>query len=424
MKKLLLIAITLMFVSSGLNAKWWIFGKSKDPVNIKYLYINNISSDEAGSKIKVFKKSLQNQMLVLKGKVKSGKGEIGSIRITLNNKETWTDAKFAKDGSFNYSFKPEIGKTYIMFLEAMDTSGKTNNVDETRKEIIVSDEDPLKEVKKALDEMFLAYKTEKIKKFMAYVSNDFLGDSVMLERAVRDDFNALSNIRMRYVINNISAGSKGRIFVSIKYNRMVFVNKTGASSTDSGNTEMVFENKEGKLQLYSMKRPLIFGLSDADNVATGTVIGETEELIITNTGEVSTGGTISNSKTLTGSKTNDGNDLLSYNFSDDATYSESGNAPGDVTKIINGDIAFYTFHIISSTPNNTKIKYFPGKNINTLTSAEVTNLSGYTTTITNPSSTTGNTYGVYSGGEYHAIEIVSFSAPFPPYTVTFKVKSF
>ncbi len=410
MKKLLLIAITLMFVSSGLNAKWWIFGKSKDPVNIKYLYINNISSDEAGSKIKVFKKSLQNQMVILKGKVKSGKGEIGSIKITLNNKETWSDAKFAKDGSFNYSFKPEIGKTYIMFLEAMDTSGKTNNVDETRKEIIVSDEDPWKEVKKALDEMFLAYKTEKIKKFMAYVSNDFLGDSVMLERAVRDDFNALSNIRMRYVINNISAGSKGRIFVSIKYNRMVFVNKTGASSTDSGNTEMGFENKEGKLQLYSMKRPLIFGLSDPDNIATGTVVGGTTGLVITNTGEVATNNTTINVTVSNPSRTTQ---TANYTFATNAIQFAAGFQTVSV-----GNIGVDAWHILLNT--GITGKRFSGKTLSDLTLADFTGLAS--SDILNP--VAGDVCGFKVNDKYYAIEIVSNDLGDPSFTIIMKVRSF
>ena len=88
MKKLLLLAITLMFISSGLNAKWWIFGSSKDPVNIKYLYINNISSDEADPQIKLYQRSLKNQMIILKGKANSGKGEIGSILLTGEMRDT------------------------------------------------------------------------------------------------------------------------------------------------------------------------------------------------------------------------------------------------------------------------------------------------------------------------------------------------
>ena len=408
MKKLLLLAITLMFISSGLNAKWWIFGSSKDPVNIKYLYINNISSDEADPQIKLYKRSLKNQMIILKGKAKSGKGEIGSIRITLNNKETWQDAKFAKDGSFNYSFKPEIGKKYIMFIEAMNTSGKTNNVDETRKEITVSAEDPWKDVKKTLDELIVSYNAEKIEKFMAYVSSDFLGDDVMLERAVRDDFNALSNIRMRYVINNISSGSGGKISVSIKYNRMVFVNKTGASSTDSGNTEMIFESKKGALKLYSMKRPLIFGLSDADNVATGIVIGETTGLAISDTGD------ISNSITVTVNNPNRTANSATYTFATNTQRMESGMGTVSI-----GDIGIDSYHVFLNSAISGK--KFTGKTLSSLTLADFTGLTNPGMFI-NPIA--GDVFGFKVGNKYYAIEVVSNNMGDPAFTIIMKIRSF
>ncbi len=419
MKKLILTVLTMTLAVSAANAKWWIFGKAKDPVQIKYLYINNIASDELGRDVTIYRRSLINGGIEFRGKAKAAKGDIGSVRISLDGKETWTDAKFAPDGAFQYFFKPEPGKKYVMYIEAMDTSGETNKVDETRLGISVSDEDPWTSVKESLDGLIQAYNEEKPGKFMAGVADDFAGDKVMLERAVRDDFSALSGIQLRYTINNISSGAGGRIFVSIKYNRMVFINKTGASSTDSGDTELVFKQENGKLRLYSMKRPLIFGLSDVGSVATGVVMGESAGLALDSAGELSA------AKTETVTKANDGNDMVSYNFAEDAAYSEGGTIPGDASLLINGDIAFQSAHVIDSSHRQVQIKEIIGKSIDDLTLADMTGLSYLDNTLYTPASAAGHTYGVrVDNNKYYAIEFVSFSAYLPPYTATFRVRSF
>jgi hypothetical protein len=46
--------------------------------------------------------------------------------------------------------------------------------------------------------------------------------------------------------------------------------KDGKSYRDTGTTQLIFEAIDGGLKVWSMKNPLIFGLSDASNVATGT----------------------------------------------------------------------------------------------------------------------------------------------------------
>ena len=417
MKKILTLVAAVMIFAGPADAKWWIFGKSNDEVGLKYLYVNKVSADETGSKVKIFKETLGADGLVkINGKASVGKGSVGSVRISLDDKGTWMDVKFADNGTFEHSFKPEQGKTYVMLVEVTDTAGKTNKADETRKEITLSDENIQAKVRETLDAMFDAYNRENLEKLMGYVGDNFAGDKGILERAVKRDFDALSGINLRYTINNISAGTQGRVFVSVTYNRMVFVNKTGASSTDSGSTEFVFDSKEGKLSLFSMKQPLMFGLSDAENVATGEVMGNTaSNLVLDDTGTL--GGGIQ-TVNITCSGLGDTLHCLYY-FSTNKT----GCHPQDDMGV-SGQMADILIYETAIEPHNgLQAKTFAGKSISSLTSSEVKDVTGYTGTNPYPVST-GNSYGISINGEFYGIEFISLPASSGAQNISFKVKAF
>ena len=417
MKKLLLIITAIISISISADAKWWIFGKSNDEVGLKYLYINKISADETGPKIKVFKETLGTDGLIrITGKASVGKSAVGSVRISLDDKTTWTDLKFADNGTFEYSFKPEQEKTYAMLLEVTDTAGKTNKVDETRKEISLSDENIQAKVRETLDAMFAAYNAENLQKFLGYVGENFAGDKAILERAVKRDFDALSSINLRYTMNSVAAGAQGRMFVSVTFNRMVFVNKTGASATDSGSTEFVFDSNEGKLSLFSMKQPLMFGLSDAENVATGEVIGNTgANLALDDTGNLG-GGMQTVNITCSGvMPTMHG----IYYFSTGKT----GCHPQDDITLY-GQMADMLIYSANIEPHNgLQAKTFAGKNLPALTSSEVKNLSGYAATKPYPVSS-GNSYGIYIGGEFYGVEFTALPAASGAQDMSFRIKKF
>ncbi len=115
---------------------------------------------------------------------------------------------------------------------------------------------------------------------MTYISSDFTGDTSVLDSAIRKDFNAFELIKINKYINNISSSANGKAYVAIQFNRTVISSKSGQSYADSGYTEFVFTNENGKFKVFSMKNPLIFGLSDAGNVATGTVQSTNNDPII------------------------------------------------------------------------------------------------------------------------------------------------
>lgn len=414
MKNLITIITVVLMMSSFADAKWWIFGKIKDEVSIKYMTLNSISADESAKKLTVFKETLKDGKIIIKGKVYAGKGaSVGSVRISIDGKSTWQDAKFTESGNFEFSFEPEKGKTYKLYVEITNTAGKTNNIDETYKEIVISEENITSKIKEVLDDMFKAYSEENLSKFMSYVSDDFAGDKDFLELAVKKDFNSLNNIKMYYSINSIASGLKG-VAVSITYNRSFLSSKSGQITSDNGITEMVFKLNENKPLLYSMKKPLLFGLSDADNVATGQTPGQNEGVIINDNGDV---GESLKTVSITCSGTDPYLHPLYY-FSTDETgchYYDDMTLRGSIGEFLIYDTA-------AELQNNGKVKEF-NKSISTLTADEVKNLAGYTQPVTF-SVTTSRSYGIYIRNEFYAVQFISLPAPSGVQTTTFKVRKF
>ena len=286
----ILAVLLLMTAACGVaEAKWWILGKSEEPVDFQYLYINNISFLEKSEKITLFRDSLPEGRVVIRGKAKTKAGKVGSVEVSLDNRETWQKAKLGESGAFEFSFKPELGKTYDLYIKVLDTTGKSNRIEDTYRQITLSDRDLAAAVREVLQKLVDAYCQENPAAFMALVSDDFAGDAALLDRAIRKDFTAFDQIDLRFTVSSVASGAKGRVYVSLLYNRFLISAKSGASFTDKGTTEFVFEQKDDGLLVWSMKNPLIFGLSDAGNVATGTVYtaGNDTILVVDDAGNAS-----------------------------------------------------------------------------------------------------------------------------------------
>ncbi len=408
--------VALFFITAGfLSAKWWIFGKSKDEVSIKYMTVNSLSFDETTKKIKLFKENLKDDKVIIKGKASAGKGAVvGSVKVTLDGKASWHDAKFSENGDFEFSFTPELNKIYKFYIEITNTVGKTNNIEDTYREIEVVSENIKVKVKEILDEVFGAYSNKSLSKFMSYVSDDFAGDRDFLELAVKKDFNALNNIKINYSINNIASGAKG-IAVSITYNRSIMSSKSGLITTDNGMTEMVLKYSGEKLKIYSMKKPLLFGLSDADNIATGQTPGQSEGIVISD-GEV--GGSVQ----IINISCSGINPYLRplYYF----TTGEKGCHPHD--DVVNsgqiGEFIIYDNQV--ELQHNGQMKEF-NKNIESLTPSEVTNLTGYTQPVYFIPGLS-KSYGIYmpSTDEFFAFQMISMPASSGVQNTSFKVRKF
>jgi hypothetical protein len=275
MKKIsiLVLFMTLAVFASvqQVQAKWWIFGKSVDEVSLNYMYINKAFYEDMNGKAILFKNSLANNEIVINGKATVKKSKIGAVMVSLDNKETWTKATLSDNGSFEYKFQPDTTKNYDFYLKVIDTTGKTNDIEKTYVQITFSDQDISLLARETLDKLFKAYQSENTQAFMALVSENFVPGSDILDSAVRKDFLLFDYIKIEHFINNISQVADGKIFISFQYNRSVISTKTGQTFTDKGITELVLKNEGGQLKLYSMKNPLMFGLSDASEIATGSV---------------------------------------------------------------------------------------------------------------------------------------------------------
>lgn len=283
---LLLMIAFLLGLWSPAEAKWWIFGQSNEEVSFSYLYLNGISYEESGPKTSVPKSSLQDGQLQIRGKAKVGKGNVGGVRVSIDDRATWQNAKVADDGTFEFLFRPELARTYVLFVEVIDTVGKSNDVDKTRKEVTIIESNIQQLVKVALEELMAAYRGEDPARFMKLVSENFAGDSANLDRAIRKDFSAFDNFDIRYTFNNVSIDPAGRAFAAITFSRSVTSSKSGKTLSDKGSTEFVFKMEEGVAKVFSMKNPLIFGLSDPGEVATGSTAVSDPLIIVDGGGNV------------------------------------------------------------------------------------------------------------------------------------------
>ena len=150
----------------------------------------------------------------------------------------------------------------------------------TSLELTVIESNAQQLVRGALDELVAAYRGEDAARFMKLVSVDFAGDSANLDRAVRKDFSAFDNIDIRFTLNNVTLDPAGRIFASVTFSRAVTSSKSGRTLNDKGATDLIFKLEEGGAKIFSMKNPLIFGLSDPTDVATGNSAAIGDPLII------------------------------------------------------------------------------------------------------------------------------------------------
>ncbi len=284
MKRMILTVFLLLAMGVAADeafAKWWIFGQSEEEVATRYLYLNEVSYDELGDKVTVYREILDHGQVVFKGRGQAGKNKVGAVQISFDGGGTWEKARLASDGSFELRFTPQMGETYQVAVKILDTAGKSNDVEATRKELVVSDRNITAVIRDALDQLIEAYHSEDARAFMALVDENFAGDATVLDRGVRKDFTLFDNLDLRYTLNNVTSGTQGKVFTSISFRRQVTSTRSGQTFQDRGVTEFIFVLNGEKALVSAMKNPLIFGLSEAAEVATGTVnSGENNEVLI------------------------------------------------------------------------------------------------------------------------------------------------
>lgn len=267
--KILLVILSLLLSLTSLQAKWWIFGGGEEEVGFDYLYVNALSFDDIAGSAVLPTSQLDKGALHVRGKARSGKGQIGAISVSLDGGKTWQKASFEKDGGFDFSFEPDTTQSYDIYVKVIDTTGKANEIEDSHVKISFSDLDVQATIEETLGNLKNYYEQEDDANFMRYVSNAFEGDIMTLERALRKDFSALENITIDFSITGV-AFSNNRYYASVYFNRSVNVSADGTSYSDRGVTEFSFDIGEKGAMLLTMKNPLIFGLTYATDIASGT----------------------------------------------------------------------------------------------------------------------------------------------------------
>ncbi|MDD2781181.1 hypothetical protein [Sulfuricurvum sp.] len=269
--KIVLLVIGFLFIlAPSLEAKWWIFGGSEEEVGFDYLYVNSLSFDDVDKEAVLPKESLDKGYLHIRGKARTGKNGVGAITVSLDGGKTWGKAKFEKDGGFDFSFEPNFTQFYDVYVKVIDTAGKSNEIDNSHIKISFTDTDYRSLIAETLNKLKGYYEREDDSGFMQYVDRNFEGDDMTLERALRKDFSALETIRIDFTLSSV-AFSNNHYYASVLFNRTVTASSTGTTYSDRGITEFTFSVGEKGAMLLSMKNPLIFGLTYAADVATGTV---------------------------------------------------------------------------------------------------------------------------------------------------------
>ncbi len=406
MKKLFFWIFLFLSFSNAANAGLWPFGKSEKP-SVKLTKVNNISVTRGMKKLSLFKEFLDTRGKVeIKGKASGGKSGLKSVKISINGKATWEECSTSNKGAFKYEFSPNFDTPYVIYLEALANNGKTNNVIKSKFTLTFSEKSSKKAVKETLADMFKAYNEKKLRKFMKHVGRNFTSEKKILERALRKDFSVLSDIDMRFTINNIVLGKNGKVSVSLTYNRRLVKNSTGLSLTDNGNTHMVFDLSKGNPMLYSMKQPLLFGLSEASTLVPGAVQGALASFFALDGSNI----TISNSSVLTEILPTIPNNFTGYIFNIKRTTIETN------PSVFQGDFVYLGDNIVMNTGGG--VRDLGVKDIDDISEAPT---SGYSSTIS--AGLTGHTLALkLPSGKYALIEILSDIVTIPLNTLTFKYK--
>ncbi len=230
-----------------------------EAIKIKELKINDRVIPENKFKITLYKAILPGGKLYITGKASSTQGPIESVEVTVDNKKTWKKAfVLSPEGEFQIGLRLKAPETYVVCVKATDSKGRQNHIDETCREVFISDKTPYMLVRETLDALIDAYETKNLHLFLSLFSDNFYGDKTILDTSMRLARNRYLNVDIRYTLNSVVPDYSDKIFASVTFNRTYTIVKTGKTVTDMGATTFVFEFDNGNLKVLSMARPLMF----------------------------------------------------------------------------------------------------------------------------------------------------------------------
>jgi len=409
----------------GLNAQaaWWEFGRSDGEPVITDLKFNKVDTARAEDRVVLTREDLEQGVITVRGRAEVRRGLIGLVEYSVDGGHKWLKATLGDRGLFSFDLRPELEREYDFRIRALTTTGQVSDQEDHSFFLMISALNPQDGVRQAFMQLLRAYMDENRSAFMGLVSRNFEGNETALDDAVTDDFRYLDNIRIEPNIARVAQFDQ-TYEVYFTFNRSVQT-RSGAMLRDSAATIAGFVREGEGFKLSRMSAPLIFGISNPEEIATSVTTQSVGSNVITldpRTGEASTQ---AQTATVSGSSVNSGtiisnitSQILFEGFDFDADDETTETAPPP-----NGDIAF------ARGGGGIFVLYFKGGvefqqvggTIDSVTSAPA---AGYMNQpeINDPST------GVYIlkllGNKYAVIEITSITPGGQPDmgTVTFRYK--
>ncbi len=263
----LVFAMAIFFPQTG-SAAWWKFGRNEDVPEIDGLKFNSVNAEDVSETLLMGKDDLVNGKVIIRGRAELGKGTVGKVEVTTDGGKTWKKAVLGDRGMFTFELTPQPDEEYEFSIKALSTTGKSNDVEDSTFSFMVSSKLNTDSVKKVFMALLRHYMAENHSRFMELVSPDFEGDHSALDDAITDDFRFFDSIRIEPNITRI-IGFDNNFEVYFTFNRQLQAAKTGQLLRDAAATSVTFTRGGDSFQVLELASPLVFGVSNPSEVATG-----------------------------------------------------------------------------------------------------------------------------------------------------------
>lgn len=261
-----LMLAALMF-AQGAAAQWWRFGAdAAEPVFTDLLF-NQQSALRVDRALQLGRDELDNGRVIVRGRTEVAQGSIGRVEASLDDGVSWSEVPFSDRGLFAFEFQPEMERVYRFRIRALSTTGQASDASAHAFEFKATATDGRTLARAALQQLIDRYAARDRSGFMNLVSPDFVGSAGVLDGAVGDDFRLFDSIRIVPTIQRLSRADN-RWTVYFSFIREVRSARTGQSFQDRASTSVVMVREGDGYKLLEVAAPLIFGLSDADELAT------------------------------------------------------------------------------------------------------------------------------------------------------------
>lgn len=257
----------LLAFSLPASAQWWQFGADSGQPVLSELIFNRISALRVERSLQFSPEDLESHKVVVRGRAEVGQGKIGKVEASLDDGVTWTPIPFGDRGLFAFEFMPEMERAYRFKIRALSTAGKSSDEAAHAFEFKLVREDGRMLAKAAFEKLLERYSSRDRSGFMALVAQAFQGNASALDSALSNDFRFFDSIRIQPTVQRISA-SDGRWTVYFSFMRQVRSVRTGQLLQDQANTSITLVREGDTFKLEDLAAPLIFGVSDPENVAT------------------------------------------------------------------------------------------------------------------------------------------------------------